>query len=290
MKTQYVLKALQSGEKFSLTNDGKLEVVPIGVGSMLATKHFNTNYLVVKGETHILIDCGRTAPEALRAIGVEVTDIINILPTHAHDDHVGGIGTIAVANRYVGRAVMGKPKLNLIAPRCFAGPLWTQTLEGNLSMNELGQDGHGLAFSDWFNLVEPEMISDMLMEYRETYLLQFKGIELQIFRTMHVPSTAKSWRDSAWSTGVLIDGKVFISGDTRFDKDMIETYATQSELIFHDAALFNDPVHASVEELRKLSDDIKAKMHLVHYGDKWADHNVSEFAGWGEQSVCYVFD
>lgn len=290
MKTQYVLKALMGDEKFSLKNDGNLVVMPIGVGSMLASDHYNTNYLVVKGDTHILIDCGRTAPEALRAVGIPITDVTNILPTHAHDDHVGGIGTLAVSNRYVGRPVMSKPKITLIAPRCFLGPLWTGTLQGNLSMNEFGRDGHGLGFSDWFNLVEPYVVSDPFMEYRETYVLDFGDIELQIFRTMHIPDTAHDWRDSAWSTGVLIDKKVFISGDTRFDRELIETYAAQSEVIFHDAALFNDPVHASIEELRTLPAPIKAKMHLVHYGDKWAENDIKGFAGWAKQGVRYVME
>ncbi|MCC7004571.1 MBL fold metallo-hydrolase [Candidatus Nomurabacteria bacterium] len=290
MTTQYTLTEIPNGEKYSLTNSGKLEVVPIGVGSMLANKHFNTNFLIVKGDTHILVDCGRTAPEALGAIGLKVVDVVNILPTHAHDDHVGGIGTLAVANRYVGRSFMRKPKLALIAPRCFIGPLWTESLKGNLSMNELGDDGKNLDFFDWFDLYEPDMVSDPFMEYRETYTINFGGIDLQIFRTMHVPNVARDWRDSAWSTGVLIDKKVCISGDTRFDLEMINTYSYLSGFMFHDVALANDPVHAGLAELRTLPAEVKAKMHLVHYGDKWLEYDVSEFGGWARQGVRYIFD
>ena len=273
--------------KTSLNNDGKLEVIPIGVGSMLSKIHFNTNYLIVKGSTHILIDCGRTAPEALTALGIELTDIVNILPTHAHDDHVGGIGTLAIANRYIGIPA-GRPKLNLIAASHFAHSLWHESLKGNLAHNEcVGVDKNDLEFHDWFNLIAPEVVSP---EFREVSIVNFAGIEIKLFRTMHFPGNASGWRDSCWSVGMLIDGKVFISGDTRFDYDLIKTYATGAQLIFHDCAFGNDKVHASIGELHALPASVRAKMHLIHYGDSFATEDVSGFAGLAEQGKHYVFN
>jgi len=289
MKTEYVLKSIPFGSRYSLTNDGALEIVPIGVGSMLAQSRFNTNFLAVKGDTHLMIDCGRTAPEALRAIGLSPVDIVNILPTHLHDDHVAGIGTLAVWNRYIGRLKMKKPKINIVAPGPFANLLYNQTLKGTLATNEAGENNQGLGFNDWFDLTEPELVVGS-EEFRETYHVNFGGIDLQIFRTMHVPDTAKSWRDSAWSTGILIDQKVLVSGDTRFDAEMIRTYADQSQLIFHDAALFDDKVHASIGQLRTLQSEVKGKMHLIHYGDNWPEHSIEGFAGWAQQGVRYVME
>lgn len=291
MKTQeYIIKAIPAGSAYSLKNDGKLEVVPIGVGSMLSRKNWNTNFLIVKGETHLLIDFGRTGPEALAAIGVPIASIVNVLPTHTHDDHIGGIGTLAIANRYITRLMQsGAPKINIIAPKSFAGELWS-ALSGNLSINDPSTMDGDENFSKWFDLTSPEMISDPLMEYRETYFVEFGGLELQIFRTMHVPGDASSWRDSSWSTGVLIDHKVLITGDTRFDEEMIATYSPQAKVIFHDTALFNDPVHASIDSLRKLPSEVKEKMHLVHYGDNWVEHSDDGFAGWAKQGARYVID
>lgn len=289
MKTKYTLKAIPAGSRYPLENGGQLEIVPIGVGSMLARGHFNTNFLVVKGKTHLLIDCGRTAPEALNAIGVALEDVTNILPTHLHDDHVGGIGTASVANRYVGRTTMGKPKITIVAPNCFAGMLWEQTLKGNLQMNDSSAK-RTPNFYDWFELAEPRKVTDSSMQFRDTYILNFQGIELQIFRTMHVPATAESWRDSSWSVGVLIDKKVFISGDTRFDRELIDTYVPDAELVFHDTALFEDPVHASISQLRTLSEEIRQKIHLIHYGDKWVENDDAGFAGWAKQGVRYVMN
>ena len=41
-----------------LKNDGKLEVFFIGVGSAFALKHNQTNFLIIKGDKHILVDFG----------------------------------------------------------------------------------------------------------------------------------------------------------------------------------------------------------------------------------------
>lgn len=274
--------------KTTLVNDGRLEVIPIGVGSMLSNTHFNTNYLIVKGDTHILVDCGRTAPEALRTLGISLTDIVNILPTHAHDDHIGGIGSVAAANRYIGQTRLGKPKLTMIAASHFAHSLWHESLKGNLAHNEqVGADHHDLEFHDWFNLVTPEVMS---YEYRETSRIKFGGIEIRLFRTKHFPDSVETWRESHWSIGMLIDEKVFISGDTRFDPELISLYAPKASIIFHDCAFWNDPVHTPISDLRTLAPDIKRKMHLIHYGDNFAEQDISGFAGLAEQGKQYVIE
>lgn len=280
------IKDLQSGEPLKLTNDGTLEIVPIGVGAMLSSNFYNTNYLIIKGSTHVLVDAGFTVLSALRALGLKPTDIENILPTHEHPDHIGGIGSLAVANRYQG-ITLGKQKLKLLAPRDFAGRLWEDNLKGGLSCNEKDKKGKPLQAGDWFNLVSPEIIS---FEHRETAEYSFGGINIRTFRVMHVPSNAESWRDSAWGIGLLIDDRVFISGDTRFDRELIETYAPQSEFMFHDVAFWGDPVHASIKELRTLPAEIKQKMSLIHLGDKAPSEDVSGFVGLTKQSVRYVFD
>jgi ribonuclease BN (tRNA processing enzyme) len=278
MKIEY----LQNGEPLKLINDGKLEVVPLGVGSMLSTNFYNTNYLIIKGDTHVLVDAGFTTTNALRAVGLKAADIKVVLPTHQHDDHVGGIGCLAIANRYI-----GKQKLTLLAPRDFAGKLWEENLRGGLAKNERDANGKDLEANDWFKLVCPQIVS---FEHRETAVYEFGGISIRTFRVMHVPADAKSWRDSAWGIGLLVDERVFISGDTRFDEELLDTYAPQSEFMFHDVTFTGDPVHASLEELRTLPSKVKQKMSLVHFGDNAPSYDVSEFSGLTKQGARYVFD
>ena len=64
----------------------------IGTGSAFAKTHHQTNFLIIKGDHHIMVDFGMTGPNALReTAGLEPTDLKCILPTHSHADHIGGI-------------------------------------------------------------------------------------------------------------------------------------------------------------------------------------------------------
>ncbi|MFM7157137.1 MAG: hypothetical protein ACKO0Y_04930, partial [Bacteroidota bacterium] len=80
------------------------------------------------------------------------------------------------------------------------------------------------------------------------------------------------------------------SGDTKFDMDLLNSYADRSEYMFHDASFFPNPVHASLDELRTLPASIKEKMFLVHYGDLHADQHVDEFCGFAQKGMRYIFD
>lgn len=84
------------------------------------------------------------------------------------------------------------------------------------------------------------------------------------------------------------DGHVFISCDTRFDRELIDLYAERSSIMFHDCQFFKGGVHASLEELKTLPPKIKEKMYLMHYGDNWEIQDISEFAGLAQQGVIYT--
>jgi ribonuclease BN (tRNA processing enzyme) len=74
-----------------LENKGDLELTFIGTGGAFSKKYFQNNVLVVKGDSHLLIDCGTRAPEALDLLGLSVGAIRNYLVTHSHADHIGGL-------------------------------------------------------------------------------------------------------------------------------------------------------------------------------------------------------
>ncbi|MFK5281974.1 hypothetical protein ACI3PL_20700, partial [Lacticaseibacillus paracasei] len=63
-------------EKLSLKNDGALEVFFIGTGSAFAKTHYQTNFLIIKGDHHVMVDFGITGPVALpQTSKLEATDI-----------------------------------------------------------------------------------------------------------------------------------------------------------------------------------------------------------------------
>lgn len=273
----------------SLTNNGELELFFIGVGSAFAQTLFQTNFLIIKGSTHILVDFGMTGPQALFATaGLKPTDIEVFFPTHSHADHVGGIECLGLMNRYVGRPFMKKPKMTAIVSEEYQRILWDNTLRGGMEWNEEEKDPYRhLAFGDYFNVVRPIWKTH---QPREIYEIDFNGIRLEIFRTKHTPDTAKSWETSFISYGLLIDNRIFVSGDTRFDSDLIDMYSHRAEVMYHDCQFFPGGVHAPLADLQTLPDAIKAKMYLIHYGDNWRDQNIDGFAGFAQQEVQYIFD
>ncbi len=271
-----------------MRNNGELELFFIGTGSAFAKKLNQTNFLIIKGDAHIMVDFGMTGPRALLATaGLEPTDIEVVLPTHCHGDHVAGIEGLALMNRYVGQRFMDKPLLEIIIAEDYQELLWEQSLKGGLSPNEKTHHPSGLLeFTDFFKVVRPQLKT---RQPREIFELDFKGIRLEIFRTFHIPEGAASWKDSVLSYGLFVDQRVFFSGDTQFDRELIDLYWEKSEVMFQDVQFFTGGVHNSLEELNTLPPEIKTKMYLVHYNDAWLEKDITGFGGWCEQGVRYLF-
>ena len=133
-----------------LTNSGRLSVLFIGTGSAFSKRYFQTNVLVVKGNDHLLIDCGTLCPYALETkYGLELKKIDNLLLTHPHADHIGGVEELALVDRYV-----KKQKGNLVITDEFKQLLWDESLKGGLKVNEEGS----LTLDDYFVQIAPEKI------------------------------------------------------------------------------------------------------------------------------------
>ena len=70
---------------------------------------------VSAGDTHILIDAGiscRRISTALKALGVEVSDLSGVLITHEHSDHVAGLTTMM--KRHAIPLYASAPTLNVL--------------------------------------------------------------------------------------------------------------------------------------------------------------------------------
>jgi len=279
------IEKIKKDEKLSLKSD-TLSLFWVGSGSAFSKINYQTNLLILKKNTHLLVDCGTRCPQALWEYGCFITDIKNYLITHSHADHIGGIEEVALMSRY-----FGKYKPNMIITKDYEEALWHFSLKGGCAFNEKIKN-RNLEFADFFNSINPEKILD---KPREVYNIDFEDLNLKLFRTKHIPDSAKSWRDSFVSYGVLIDEKILFTSDTRHDPDLIyfllEKYKT-IQYIFHDCQLFNGGVHASYDELKTYPDEIKNIMYLAHYGDNYKDFIPQNdgFAGFTHQGYYYRFD
>jgi ribonuclease BN (tRNA processing enzyme) len=270
----------------SLTNDGDLAITFIGAGGAFSKRFFQNNLLVVKGASHLLIDCGNRAPEALSLLGLSVGSVSNYLVTHTHADHIGGLEEVMLFNRYALRR-----KTAMVVTDKLRKPLWSMSLRGGASFNE-EKEGANLEFEDFWDAIVPRRIRGADRELSEAIVGE---IELRLFRTKHIPDSAPDWSSSFPSYGVILDRRILFTSDMRYDPDIIialdEEYGF--EAIFHDCQLFTGGVHASLDELAGLPRDIRAKTRLMHYGDKIEDFLPRiaglGFAGIAEQWKTYTY-
>jgi ribonuclease BN (tRNA processing enzyme) len=266
-------------------NDGRLELFTVGVGSAFTKEKFQNNVLIIKGKDHVLIDCGTLCPLAFYHYNSSLSKVKNFLITHSHADHIGGLEEVALTNRYV---LHTKP--NMIITTEYKRILWNQSLRGGNSYSEYAK-GDYLCFDDFFNQIKPKRVN--LID-RPMWQTKIGSLDVKIFRTKHIPDNAGTWKHSFYSVGVLIDNRIFFTGDTRFDKDLIDSMCSafpKIEVIFHDCQLYTGGVHAGYDELKTLPSDIKTKMILCHYGDNYNKfHPENEgFIGFAQQGVYYQF-
>lgn len=252
----------QKSRKLALTNTGSLSVFAVGCGSAFSKTLGQNNFLIVKGDTHVLIDCGSKTPARLRALGLELPEIRNYLITHSHADHIGGLEEAMLMGRYVARS---KPRI--LIEESYQKTLWNHSLKGGASPNER-HNGSTLSFEDFWDIQRPTARPDLPRNCAE---FEIGSLNLKIFRTNHFPEQAQSWDTAAYSVGVIIDDAVLFTGDTKFDASLVSDFDRHFDIqtIFQDAQFFTGGVHASMYELADLPTHEKERMYLMHYADSY---------------------
>ena len=276
-------------DKLSLTNSGELSLFFLGTGSAFTKTNFQTNLLVIKGKDHILIDCGSLCSRALKKYGQSIKNIENFHITHSHADHTGGLEEAAFMNMYGANKT-----INMYITSEFRDILWENTLKGGLSYSEYS-NGPNLTFNDYFKLKPLKVLSVVEGSPRPLYEANCGSINLKIFRTIHVPNRTGGWNETFNSTGVVIDDKIIFTGDTIFDRELLDWLCKRFpaiEAIYHDCQMFKGGVHAFYGELLTLPPEMRKKIFLCHYSDvrKGFTPRRDGFAGFAIPGVYYVFD
>ncbi|MGO4542294.1 MBL fold metallo-hydrolase [Paenibacillus sp. 2TAB19] len=213
----------------------------VGTGSAFAKKYDNNNALIESGSFRLLLDCGITLPKALHQTDLTFNDLDAVLISHIHGDHVGGLEELAFQMMFkYGR----KPVLYIVED--IIEPLWEQTLRGGLTQGPLQTLG------DFFEVRK-------LHADRETEIAP--GLTVLPIETKHI--------ENKKSYSFLFNRRFFYSADMRYDGELLQSLVNDGvETIYHDCQLETPAVvHAGIDELMTLPDEIQQKTWLMHYGD-----------------------
>lgn len=280
MKTRHFVSNIE------LTNSGNLSLFFLGTGNAFTKTAFQTNLLIIKGQDHLLVDCGTLCSYAFENMyNGRITDIKNLLLTHPHADHIGGVEELALEGKYITKRLV-----NLVITDEFKKCLWEESLKGGIQYSEEGV----MTFDDYFNQIKPVRIQKKPFEMFETNV---GSINIKLFRTRHVTTRKKSLKKSQISYGLIIDDRILFTADTQFNpeqlKFLLDKY-NKIEVIFHDCDVmgYSRGVHAAYDELVTLPKEIKEKTFLSHYSEAVStiDALVDGFAGLAKHWVYYDFD
>ncbi len=285
----------------------------LGVGSAFSKRNLHANALLEawsgnpqtqeSPDNNLLIDFGATGPLALHRLKdcdgfgyldrdgvINYPAIRNVLITHLHADHAGGLEELATLNRH-SFGLHESPEKHL--PRIISSAevlenLWAHSLSGALGASLGGR----ARLEDYFRVTHASGKTDGATVHA-TLLDRY---EIRFIRVDHI----RMRKPYDWPTFGLrlvdrISGdSVFYSGDARFDPDRTLDFMSEARMIFQDVQLTDaaDAVHALLSELRTLPVDVKRKMRLYHYADSWDcgdyDFVEEEFAGFVLPARRYV--
>lgn len=280
MKTRHFVSNIE------LTNNGNLSLFFLGTGNAFTKTAFQTNLLIIKGQDHLLVDCGTLCSYAFENMyNGRITDIKNLLLTHPHADHIGGVEELALEGKYITKRLV-----NLVITDEFKKCLWEESLKGGIQYSEEGV----MTFDDYFNQIKPVRIQKKPFEMFETNV---GSINIKLFRTRHVTTRKKSLKKSQISYGLIIDDRILFTADTQFNPSQLQFLLDKYkkiEVIFHDCDVmgYSRGVHAAYDELVTLPKEIKEKTFLSHYSEAVStiDALVDGFAGLAKHWVYYDFD
>jgi ribonuclease BN (tRNA processing enzyme) len=287
----------------------------LGVGAAFAKRNHHSNALFEywekpwkgKGppappDDTLLLDFGANGPAAFHLLkekpGFEHLRAANgmnrypairkLFVTHPHADHIGGIEELALTNYFLFRdAKTNKPhKIELISSIAILVNLWDHSLKGGLNTLQ----NHYALLSDYF------FIRSLVPGQPDKNHFSLGPYHFEPFATDHIQIERKyDWPSYGLSISHPKEGRsVFYSGDTRFDYAAYAPRMEAADLCFHDCQLFDQPdtVHATLNELRNLPEDVRRKMRLYHFGDSFDDPALqpalAEFAGLAQPHHRYV--
>jgi ribonuclease BN (tRNA processing enzyme) len=249
-----------------------MQILFLGSGGAFCDYRVNyqNNALVQTGEGPVLLDCGVTACQSLRELGVHPAALRAVLFTHLHGDHASPEQLIW-ERVYTGPD--GRPgflRTPFVGPAALVGPL-RAALEPFIGV---WRDATGETRVDGVDALTEAVVTERVV---------IGGVEFAWFRVPHVVGAAVD-KDAY---GIRIDdGRrvVWWSGDTTFSPGWVRAAAEEPRTvrIFHEcmfAPPFRGTVHTHWEELRALPVELAQRVTLMHHTAVPAGLDLGAVAG-----------
>jgi ribonuclease BN (tRNA processing enzyme) len=227
---------------------------PLGVGDAFTERFWYSTMLLDVDGRQLFIDAPAYLPKMLaenNRIGerqVTIADYREVLITHMHADHTGGIEELA----YLQYFATDDP-LKLYAPKWLLQDIWSSLRP---AMEESARGDDGIANLDWFftpvPIGNPHDLGGFTVEHRFV---------------SHYPRTVAYKFDFG-------NAKLGFSSDTGFDRDLIE-WLDDCDTVLHECRFGPTDVlggdlkvlHTSIADLLTLPESFQEKTLLYHYAD-----------------------
>jgi len=225
-------------------------------------KNYHNNAVIpVSDGKYVLLDCGATAVQSLKELGIHPWDVAGVIITHLHGDHIGGLEQLIWERFYTGpngnpgwlkTSIATTPDL-LASLRQILSPCIDEYTDSRGVVHPGGYDA----------LVKEKEMTPKIMKW------VVGGVAFCLYPTNHVVSADGSVNKEAYGVFVRdeygLDGFYYTS-DTLFNEKIGEEHP--DGLIFHDCTFsprYPGTVHTHYEELLTLPAEVRARIVLMHH-------------------------
>jgi ribonuclease BN (tRNA processing enzyme) len=252
-----------------------LKMIFLGSGSAftIGPANYHSNILFELEKDTLLFDAGTDIKFSLHDQGVSYLSIKNVLISHLHLDHCGGMEWLALST-YFDPKYPGRPIL-FASDKILEG-LWESMSPGLSTLAQIKA-----SLSSYFD-VRP-------IRQHEGFI--WHSIQFKLVQTVHFYSEYELMP----SYGLIFTynkKRIFITSDTQSSPEQLIYFYEEATIIFHDCETseHKSTVHAHYSDLVHLPLHIKNKMWLYHYNDgPLPDAKKDGFLGFVVKGQTFLF-